>query len=168
MTYFEKRPVSLSWKFGEWWERKWLINLYKNRPHAGIFPFALILCDIWAYIYIYIYKALCAEPAGADFKNAWGVDLNYILQLYFYFYVIFIFHFFFLAYPLFPSVCPGKNVACGTRTIPIHLNGKKGKTFLWCDLKWALWSLGTWESTYVQIDTWYIMLNIISYAVSLR
>lgn len=125
MTYFENRVMSLSLGNDGRRDGKWLINLYKNRPHAGIFPFALILCDIWAQ------KKVKPMPYAQSllelvFKNAWRVDPNYTLQLYFYFNVIFIFHSF-LAHSL-PSVCPGKNVTCAIRIVPICLSWK-GRDF---------------------------------------
>lgn len=143
-------------------DEKWLINLYQNRPHAGIFPLALILCDIWAKKNTKPMPYM-QSPAGADFKT--HEELTQIIFCSF----IFIFMWFSFSISSFwhilflPSVCPGKNLACGARTVPIHLNGKKRRTFVGCDLKWALQRLETWESMYNQIYiTKYILLNTIS------
>lgn len=70
-------------------------------------------------------NAICAEPAGADFKA--HEELTQIIFCSFIFITMsFSFSISSFWHVLFlPSVCPGKNMACGIRDIPILLEWRK-------------------------------------------
>lgn len=128
MTYFEKRAVSLSWSLGNAGrgrDGEWLINLYKNGPHAGIF-FPFCTNPVWHLSQEkYETTAICAEPASADFQTY--EELTQIIFCSFIFIsTSFSFpasSFWHILFP--PSVCPGKIGACAARIIPTRLNGNR-------------------------------------------
>lgn len=140
MTYFEKRTVSLSWSLGNAGrgrDGKWLINLYKNGPHAGIFSFCTN--PVW-HLSQEKYKtnAICAEPAGADFQthkeSTQSIFCSFIfISMSFSSPISSFWHILFL-----PSACPGKlgHVQQGLYQLSWM---ETGRTFVGCDLKQGLY-----------------------------
>lgn len=116
---------------GEEMGNDWLIWIKIDSMLGFFFFFCTILCDIWAKknikpmpyvqsLLVLIFKLLKSWPR-----------LYFAALFLFHCY----FHFSFLAFSLRSICLPWKECGMYNETIPIRSNGKKGRTFVRCDLK---------------------------------